>query len=132
MNDSYETTSGAPCLYRNPETRVKCYKNVAGRGGYCKEHQQKAWFNPGRERPTQEFLRNRKTVIARAKGQCENQPAGFQRCTRRGKEVDHKIPKAAGGVDALFNLQLLCEECHKVKTRQDSIEGIRRAKGKLK
>lgn len=34
-------------------------------------------------------------------------------------DVDHKIPLHKGGVDEVTNLQLLCSDCHKKKTRED-------------
>lgn len=38
-------------------------------------------------------------------------------------EVDHIINKASGGTDALDNLQAICRECHKIKTRAESRKG---------
>jgi 5-methylcytosine-specific restriction endonuclease McrA len=37
-------------------------------------------------------------------------------CGEIGNEVDHVIELAAGGDDSIDNLQVLCRECHKVKT----------------
>jgi 5-methylcytosine-specific restriction protein A len=34
--------------------------------------------------------------------------------------VDHLIPKAKGGTNALENLRAICRACHLVKTLQDS------------
>jgi len=34
-------------------------------------------------------------------------------------DVDHIVPLAAGGKNELSNLQLLCIECHKEKTKKD-------------
>jgi 5-methylcytosine-specific restriction endonuclease McrA len=42
---------------------------------------------------------------------------------RHGMEVDHIIPLSEGGPDEISNLQLLCRECHKTKTKW---EGKRR------
>ena len=40
-------------------------------------------------------------------------------------EIDHILPVALGGTNHGLNLQLLCEDCHKEKTRAD-IKTIRR------
>ena len=37
-------------------------------------------------------------------------------CGNIGNEVDHVIELASGGDDAIENLQVLCNPCHKVKT----------------
>lgn len=37
-----------------------------------------------------------------------------------GHEVDHRVPKAEGGTDALDNLQLICREAHRAKTQAEA------------
>ncbi len=37
----------------------------------------------------------------------------------RDMEKDHKIPLHLGGTDSLYNLQYLCPECHRKKSRQE-------------
>ncbi|WP_219930824.1 HNH endonuclease [Alcaligenes faecalis] len=37
-----------------------------------------------------------------------------------GNEVDHMTPKSEGGTDDFENLQTICEDCHKEKTRRES------------
>ena len=46
-------------------------------------------------------------------------PAGFKIPHLWG-HVDHILPLADGGTDDVFNLQLLCEKCHKVKTIREN------------
>ena len=55
------------------------------------------------------------------------------------REIDHIVPKAAGGVDQYVNLQLLCVPCHREKSNKDlviiqkykeSMDGIKKAKAK--
>ncbi|UKZ11132.1 hypothetical protein EhVM1_000117 [Emiliania huxleyi virus M1] len=49
-------------------------------------------------------------------------------CTKCSKivdcmyEVDHIQPLAMGGTNDFHNLQLLCQQCHKNKTRQENTE----------
>lgn len=39
---------------------------------------------------------------------------------RVATEVDHVVPRAKGGTDALANLQAICTPCHKAKTIADA------------
>lgn len=58
-------------------------------------------------------------VAAIMKGKC---PQG------RAPELDHIIPVALGGTTLGFdNLQIICEDCHRIKTRKD-MEEIRSVK----
>jgi HNH endonuclease len=69
-----------------------------------------------------EYLRNRKVVLRRAAGRCEQ-------CSRRGRlQVDHITPLAVRVDHSLANLQALCSgpgSCHARKTARDS-QGHRR------
>lgn len=42
------------------------------------------------------------------------------RCTVAATQVDHVRPVHLGGVDALPNLQSVCEHCHKSKTAAEA------------
>lgn len=69
-------------------------------------------------------------VFAAAGGRCEE-------CTNLivGKlrpEYDHRVALINGGAHAEDNLQLLCSECHKVKTRVDMAEKSTMARKKFK
>lgn len=69
-------------------------------------------------------------VFAAAGGRCEE-------CTNLivGKlrpEYDHRVALVNGGAHAEHNLQLLCSECHKVKTRADVAEKSTMARKKTK
>lgn len=35
-------------------------------------------------------------------------------------EVDHIVPKSAGGSDSPQNLQAICKECHQLKTHREA------------
>jgi hypothetical protein len=53
----------------------------------------------------------RRAVFARAGGRCELRLDG---CTGTAEEVDHIIPRAAGGpMFDLTNLRAVCRNCHK-------------------
>lgn len=53
----------------------------------------------------------RRAVFARAGGRCELRYDG---CTGTAEEVDHIIPRAAGGpMFDLTNLRAVCRNCHK-------------------
>lgn len=117
--------SSAPCLYVNTENGKKCYESVGYERSYCKKHQQPAWSRPWLPSPTPKFRQNRNLVISRAKGFCQNQKPGFEKCGKIGVEVDHIIPRAEGGSDNLANLQLLCVDCHKEKTLEDQKRALR-------
>ena len=41
------------------------------------------------------------------------------------KEVDHVIPKAKGGTDALDNLEAICVPCHRDKSARDQGKVLR-------
>jgi 5-methylcytosine-specific restriction protein A len=47
-------------------------------------------------------------------------------------EYDHKVALINGGAHGEANLQLLCSECHKVKTRADVADKSAMARKKLK
>jgi 5-methylcytosine-specific restriction protein A len=45
---------------------------------------------------------------------------------RDSLELDHVVPVAEGGTDALDNLQWLCPLCHAKKSRRESVRGVQR------
>lgn len=53
----------------------------------------------------------------------------FQLCqvcrTRAATEVDHVVPKEAGGSDEDDNLQSICSICHDIKTGTENAQRIR-------
>lgn len=64
-----------------------------------------------------EWVKRRKHVLQRDMYLC-------QPCLRSGrptpaKEVDHITPKAQDGTDDYDNLQAICTECHKAKTKAE-------------
>jgi 5-methylcytosine-specific restriction endonuclease McrA len=64
-----------------------------------------------------EWRRLRAVILKRDEGLC-------QACLRAGRttvatQVDHVIPKAAGGTDDPSNLRALCRPCHEEKSRRE-------------
>ena len=51
----------------------------------------------------------RMIVLARDAHRCQ---LGLDGCTSVATEVDHRTPRAAGGLDDLHNLRSLCHHCH--------------------
>lgn len=48
-------------------------------------------------------------------------------CQRRAStQVDHIVPKAAGGTDEEHNLRGVCGDCHAAKTAREGTQGRRR------
>lgn len=81
-------------------------------------------LSPHRRGYTAKWQKIRQRVFIRDQGQCRN-------CRRvLGKpgeaHADHIQPKAAGGTDAMSNLQLLCDRCHGAKTRAEQRAGLLR------
>jgi 5-methylcytosine-specific restriction protein A len=64
-----------------------------------------------------EWRKLRAQVLARDEGLCQACLAAGR--TTVAEQVDHVIPKAAGGTDDLANLQALCRECHDEKSRRE-------------
>ena len=66
----------------------------------------------------------------------EKQKGRCAMCGRRLKpyayHVDHKKPIALGGSNSIRNLQLLCPECHMIKTQEDRKKISRRRQKKSK
>lgn len=56
----------------------------------------------------------RRKILALARGLC-------QRCGDEGTEIDHVVPLLMGGDNTDGNLQLLCKECHRLKTDADLV-----------
>lgn len=92
--------------------------------GYCQRHQQDAcgWNRTSRaSRHARGYgtywQKLRQTILVRDKYLC-------QACLAAGRlvqatDVDHILPKAAGGTDEPDNLQALCRACHKQKTAKE-------------
>ena len=83
---------------------------------YGDNHQPKSRWGHGRGgRP---WRRLKDTILMRDKHTC-------QHCKRVGGdlELDHIVNVANGGTDDGSNLQILCKDCHQVKTAGESKVG---------
>ena len=63
--------------------------------------------------------RLRRSVLKRDKWVCQCAACKQAGRVRSASEVDHIVPKAKGGTDALSNLQAINKDCHKTKTLLD-------------
>jgi 5-methylcytosine-specific restriction enzyme A len=74
--------------------------------------------NPGWGMPRNNALRERARRAL---------PAHCAACRSTDRlELDHITNLAAGGTDGLDNVQWLCRDCHAVKTKTESLAGLRR------
>ena len=62
------------------------------------------------ERDRRAWSKLRKVVLARDSRRCQIHLLG---CTIDATEVDHILPRIAGGTDDLDNLRSVCHHCHK-------------------
>lgn len=63
-----------------------------------------------------EWDRLRKIVMERDQYLCKCAECRAENRLRPATEVDHVVPKAQGGTDALDNLQAINRDCHRRKT----------------
>ena len=98
-----------------------CIGDADRKSGKCVDHQEAAWVrSTNREKRTPLFERNRRRALRSTKGRC-----AF--CGVKAGAVDHRLPVAWGGDDEVDNLQPICEEHHRQKTRQESEIGRQRS-----
>jgi 5-methylcytosine-specific restriction enzyme A len=117
-----------PSLPPRPCTSPRCNK-FATKGARCDDHQPIAWVSSAKLSRHErgygcEWTKIRAQRLAIDSHMC-------QPCLRAGRytmapQVDHVINKAAGGTDHIDNLQSICNDCHKLKTRIESLESRRR------
>lgn len=113
----------APC------TAPGCPNLVRG-GGRCPEHLRPAWLTT----TTSRHERGYGSTWVRLRGRALRRD--HRRCVMCGSgptddnplEVDHIVPLALGGANALYNLRTLCSDCHGAVTaraRQAAARGER-------
>lgn len=118
-------------LPRAPSRCSPTCPNPVFRAGKCKEHQpQRIPWESKREREylkSAEWNRQRKRVLYRDNtfnGGCQ---LGFDGCTKKAEQVDHKMPTWYTGVEEVTDeeLQGVCKKCHDIKS---SFEGVQAKK----
>lgn len=102
-----------------------CPEMVEGRRTfYCRAHapEVKPWGRKT-ERSVSgwEWGRIRRRVLSRAHWRCE-----MPNCGDAASEVDHVVPRAAGGTDDMSNLRAVCPPCHRSKSERERLDGLRR------
>ncbi|MDC9583254.1 HNH endonuclease [Xenorhabdus sp. PR6a] len=102
-----------------------CPKTTTGRSGYCTDHQHTGWqsHQQGKSRHARGYGSQWDKLKVRVKQRDKHL---CQHCLLQGRvvtgiTVDHIQPKARGGTNALSNLQLLCEACHRQKTATERL-----------
>lgn len=76
------------------------------------------WTRGPSRTSTDEWRWLKRDVIHRDGERCAN--CGSSGCRL---ELDHRVPHAEGGTDRMSNLQLLCQDCHDVKSKAEANRG---------
>ena len=107
----------SPMAPPRPCAQPGCPKLVTT-GSRCPEHQRALWKSQDISRPSpsargygRAWQKLRQQILARDGGVCT-----VPGCGEAATEVDHVIPKHAGGTDAPENLASTCRRHHATKT----------------
>ena len=113
-----------PKLPPRPCTSARC-REMAVKSGKCEAHQPPPWKSSEGKTASErgygyKWKKVREKALKRDGHLC-------QECFKAGRvtmatEVDHIFNKKRGGTDELFNLQSLCNPCHKVKTIEERVK----------
>jgi 5-methylcytosine-specific restriction protein A len=104
----------------------RCPNSVEGRDSYCPKHapEKKPWAvkrNTGQV--SSMWRRQRRRALVRDRHRCAV-------CGDPAVEVDHIIPRSAGGTDDLDNLRAVCRPCHRVKSEAERVDGLRKKRSR--
>lgn len=118
------TAAARPCRH------VGCGALVRDGSGFCLAHQADKRINRfGDDRRGTAAERGYGHSWAKLRARIMRRDAGLcQPCLQVGRvmpahQVDHVVPKTAGGTDAESNLQAICTTCHKAKTSREATQG---------
>ena len=110
-----------PNLPPRPCAHPGC-RNIATTDGRC-EHHPRPHNWPTQSRHERGYDRHwdvlRQQILDRDRHMC--QPCLQDGIYTQAKEVDHKVPKSAGGTDDPDNLQAICRQCHREKSKRERI-----------
>lgn len=111
-----------PKMPPRPCTKPGC-KNYSVKNGRCTLHKVEPWLsNKGKSRHDRgygnDWVRLRKQVLRRDGFLCI--PCKKAGTLTKATQVDHILNKAKGGSDDMYNLQSICDKCHKLKTQGES------------
>lgn len=122
-------TTKKPCRWQG------CAAIVEGRsgGGYCAEHRgmvqrQRDSKRTGEQRHYNSVRwRKLRMIVLGGEPLCRICAAGGR--VVEATVVDHILPLAQGGTDAMSNLQPLCTTCHNRKTMRESVSSSKGGRG---
>ena len=117
-----------PCRVRS------CSNRTVLPHGYCEQHQDQQFVRTAHKSNWFDWQQKHGNITQRGYGRdwqklrllvLSRDDYLCQACRRLGRltmasTVDHIVPKAQGGDDAMSNLQSLCRPCHQAKTVTES------------
>lgn len=114
-----------PPRAKRPCRQQLCPGKTTARHGYCDLHASLAsgWNRPGRATAEQrgydwKWRKLARQVLERDMHLCQCEDCKGERLP--ATEVDHIVPKSAGGTDEPGNLQAINRDCHARKTRREA------------
>lgn len=111
-----------PCTFRG------CGKLTRNPDGRCDEHPKEAWVKrpDAPKRVTGRRLQQAREALFRAKPLCVMCQADGR--VTLATERDHRVPLAEGGTDDPENIQGLCKDHHRQKTKREAARAMQRGR----
>lgn len=119
-------------VYRGPKAPRRCAQADCRNRHPCSVHPW-GWDGYRQEDGKHPLPKNWNSLVSTiweaANGKC-NKCGADCRVISIGGSVDHIIPRSRGGTSDISNLQLLCNPCHKAKSRKERLwRGKQRPRG---
>lgn len=115
-----------PTAAPTPCTQPGCSAYAAS-NGRCARHPRPTHWKDDRLRGNRHqrgygrsWEKLREAVLRRDSYLCQCEDCTRANRLRPAHEVDHRIPKARGGTNALSNLRAINRDCHKAKTAREA------------